>query len=170
AGGALRPYLREAAEFDWSHDGARLVYHTTAPGDPLFVRPREAAAGGERRLYVAPAGVHCHFPIWSPDDAFVYFVRGVPPDAWDIWRIRPSGAGLERMTAHNSRVAYPVMLDVHTLLYLATDADGSGPWLYALDVERRVPHRLSAGLESYTSLSASASGARLVATMARPHT
>jgi len=170
AGGPLQPYLRDAAEFDWSHDGARLVYHTTAPGDPLFVRPRAAAPGADRRVYVAPAGVHCHFPIWSPDDAFVYFVRGVPPDDWDVWRIHPSGADLERITAHSSRVAYPVMLDAHTLLYLATDADGSGPWLYALDVERRVPHRISAGLESYTSLGASADGARLVATMARPQT
>ncbi|HET9329750.1 MAG TPA: hypothetical protein VFO23_04420 [Steroidobacteraceae bacterium] len=170
AGGALQPYLRDAAEFDWSHDGARMVYHTTAPGDPLFVRPRAGGPGADRRVYVAPAGVHCHFPIWSPDDAFIYFVRGVPPDDWDVWRIRPSGAGLERITAHNSRVAYPVMLAAHTLLYLATDADGSGPWLYALDVERRVPHRISAGLESYTSLGASGDGARLVATMARPRT
>ena len=166
-GGALQPYLRDAAEFDWSHDGKRMVYHTTAPGDPLFVRD---PAGTERQIYVAPAGVHCHFPIWSTDDHFIYFVRGVPPDAWDLWRIEPSGAGLERITTHNSRVMYPVMLDTHTLVYLATDADGSGPWLYALDVRRRVPHRISSGLESYTSLGASADGARLVATLARART
>jgi Tol biopolymer transport system component len=168
-GGALQPYLRGAAEFDWSRDGTRLVYHTTAPGDPLFVR--ELAKDGtstDRKIYVAPAGVHCHFPLWSPDDAFIYFVRGVPPDDWDVWRIRPSGTGLERITNHNTRVAYPVLLDQHTLLYLASDADGSGPWMYALDVERRVAHRISSGLESYTSLAASGDGARLVATVANP--
>jgi len=169
AGGTIQPYLREAAEFDWSHHGARLVYHTTAPGDPLFVRDSGTSAVA-RTIYVAPAGVHCHFPVWAPDDAFIYFVRGVPPDDWDVWRIRPSGEGLERITSHNSRVAYPVMLDNRTLVYLATDADGSGPWLYALDVRHRVPHRLTSGLESYTSLGASADGARLVATVARPHT
>jgi Tol biopolymer transport system component len=168
SGGALRTYLPGVGEFDWSRDGKRLVYHTTAPGDPLFVRvPGEVS---DRRIYVARAGVHCHFPVWSPDDAFVYFVRGVPPDDWDIWRIQASGAGLERLTKHNSRVSYPVMLDRRTLLYLATDADGSGPWMYALDVERRVPRRISSGLESYTSLSASADGARLTATIANPHT
>lgn len=167
-GGALRPYLREAAEFDWSRDGKRLVYHTTAPGDPLFVR--ESGKPGDRRIYVAPAGVHCHFPVWSPDDAFIYFSRGVPPDDWDIWRIQPSGAGLERITAHNGRVTYPVMLDRRTLLYLATDADGSGPWMYAMDVERRIAHRISSGLESYTSLAASADGMRLVATIASART
>lgn len=168
AGGALRPYLTEAAEFDWSHDGTELVYHTTAPGDPLFIRePGKPAA---RRIYVAPAGVHCHFPLWSPDDSFIYFVRGVPPDDWDIWRIQPSGANLERITSQNARVTYPVMLDRRTLAYLATDADGSGPFMYAVDVERRRPHRISSGLESYSSLARSADGTRLVTTIANTRT
>jgi Tol biopolymer transport system component len=167
-GGSLRLYLR-AGEFDRSRDGKRLVYHTTAPGDPLFVRESGALDdAGDRRIYVAPAGIHCHFPLWSPDDAYIYFVRGVPPDHWDIWRIKPSGPGLERVTTQNTRISYPVMLDRRTLIYLATDADGSGPWMYAVDAERRVPHRISSGLESYTSLAASADGARLVATIANP--
>jgi Tol biopolymer transport system component len=167
AGGPLRTYLKEAAEFDWSRDGKRLVFHTTAPGDPLFVR--ESGKMGDRRIYVASAGVHCHFPLWSPDDAFIYFVRGVPPDDWDIWRIRTSGTGLERITFHNARVSYPVLLDHRTLIYLATDSDGSGPWMYTTDVERRRPHRISSGLEGYSSLAASADGTHLVATIANPH-
>ena len=168
AGGPLQPYLPGIAEFDWSRDGQRLVYHTTAPGDPLFVR--EPATPADRLIYVAHAGVHCHFPLWAPDESFIYFVRGVPPDDWDIWRIQPSGAGLERLTTHNARVAYPVILNSRTLLYLATDADGSGPWIYALDVAHRATSRISSGLESYTSLGASADGTRLVATIANPHT
>jgi len=164
-GGPLRPYLPGAAEFAWSHDG-RLVYHTTAPGDPLFVR--EPGGGQDRRIYVAPAGVHCHFPIWSSDDAFIYFLRGVPPDDLDLWRVRPSGGGLEQITAQKTRMAYPVMLDPRTVVYLATDADGAGPWMYAVDVGRRLPHRISTGLESYTSLAASVDGTRLVTTIATP--
>jgi dipeptidyl aminopeptidase/acylaminoacyl peptidase len=58
-----------------------------------------------------------------------------------------------------------VLLDEHTLVYLASDPEGSGPWLYALNLEQRVPHRISFGLERYTSLAASAGGARLVATV-----
>jgi serine/threonine protein kinase/Tol biopolymer transport system component len=171
AGGPLQPYLREAGELAWSRDGKRLVYHTTAPGDPYFLRESEApGTRGDRRIYAAAAGVHSHFPVWSPDDSYIYFVRGVPPDDWDIWRIQPSGAGLERLTFHQTRVTFPVMLDRRTLLYLATDRDGSGPWMYAMDVERRVPHRISSGLESYTSLAASADGTRLVATIASART
>ena len=170
-GGPLQSYLPGIAEFDWSRDGKRLVYHTTAPGDPLFVREAGARGpGGDRRIYEAPPGVHCHFPIWSPDEAFIYFVRGIPPREWDVWRIRPSGEALERITTHNARVTYPVMLDRRTLLYLATDAEGAGPWMYAVDVNRRIPHRISYGLESYTSLSATTDGARVVATIANPRT
>ncbi len=47
-------------------------------------------------------------------------------------------------------------------MYLASDPDGSGPWLYSMDVERRIPHRLTSGLDRYTSLAASADGRRLV--------
>jgi Tol biopolymer transport system component len=162
AGGALHDFLRGVAEVAWSHDGRQIVYHTTAPGDPLFV---QSARGVTHRIYAAPPGVHCHFPLWSTDDAYIYFVRGIPPDDWDIWRIHPSGAGLERITFHNSRVTHPVLLDEHTLVYLVSDSQGSGPWLYTLNVEQRVPHRISFGLERYTSLAASAGGTRLVATV-----
>jgi Tol biopolymer transport system component len=51
-------------------------------------------------------------------------------------------------------------------MYLASDPDGSGPWLYSMDVERRIPHRLIPGLDRYTSLAASADGRRLVVTRA----
>jgi len=164
SGGPLKLYMNDIAEFDWTSDGSRLVYHTTAPGDPLFVRSASEAAA--HQIYVAPSGIHCHFPTWSPDGQFIYFARGEPPVNWDIWRLRPSGEGLERMTFHNTRVSYPVMLNPRTLIYLATDPDGSGPWLYAMDVTRKVERRISVGLERYTSLAASANGARLVATVA----
>jgi Tol biopolymer transport system component/DNA-binding winged helix-turn-helix (wHTH) protein len=165
-GGPLRPYLTQVAEYDWSHDGRKLVYHPAAPGDPLFVRE---PGRPDRRIYIAPTGVHCHFPIWSRNDDFIYFVRGTPSaGVWDIWRIRPSGAGLERLTSHNSYVSYPTMLDTRSMVYLATSSDGAGPWLYTLDTERRIPHRVSYGLETYTSLGASGDGQRLVATVVNP--
>jgi Tol biopolymer transport system component len=98
----------------------------------------------------APAGFHSHFPLWAPDTAFIYFVQGSLPDKLDIWRITPAGGTPERITSHMGRVSHPVLLDRRTLLYLASDPDGSGPWLYSVDVERRIPHRLTSGLDRYT--------------------
>jgi Tol biopolymer transport system component len=168
-GGQPTPYLEGVAEFDWSRDGSRLAYHTPGPGDPLFISDGSLRSG-RRPIFTAPAGLHSHFPLWSPDSAFIYFVQGTLPDKLDIWRIPSTGGTPERITSHNARVIYPTLLNQHTLMYLATDPDGSGPWLYSMDVERRIPHRLTAGLERYTSLAASADGRRLVATLASPKT
>jgi Tol biopolymer transport system component len=166
-GGQPRPYLEGVAEFDWSHDGSRLAYHTPGPGDPLFVSDGTRRLDG-RPIFTAPAGLHCHFPLWATDSAFIYFVEGSLPDKLDIWRITPGGGTPERITSHSARVTHPVLLDRRTLMYLAADADGSGPWLYSVDVERRIPHKLSSGLDRYTSLAASADGRRLVVTQASP--
>ncbi len=166
-GGQPRPYFDGVAEFDWSHDGSRLAYHTPGPGDPLFVSSGNPQPG-DLPIFTAPTGLHSHFPAWAPDKAFIYFVQGTLPDKLDIWRIAPAGGTPERITSHNARVTYPVLLDRRTLIYLATDLDGSGPWLYSMDTERRVPHRLSSGLDRYTSLAASADGRRLVVTVSNP--
>jgi Tol biopolymer transport system component len=164
-GGALRPYLPGISELDWSPDGRRIVYHPPTEGDPLFVTEPDEKSG--RQVYVAREGFHNHFPVWSHDGAFIYFVHGLPLDESDLWRIPPTGGEPERLTFHDSRVTFPTLLGSRTLLYLATDDDGTGPWIYAMDVERRVPHRISTGVEEYLSLAASADGRRLVATVSR---
>jgi Tol biopolymer transport system component len=166
-GGQPRPYLEGVAEFDWSSDGSRLAYHTPGPGDPTFVRQARQGSTGTA-IYTAATGLHAHFPLWSPDERFLYFVQGTVPDKMDIWRIAPTGGATEQITHHNARVSHPVMLTTDTLMYLATDADGTGPWLYSTDVTTRTPHRVSSGVDRYTSLAASADGRRLVLTLANP--
>ncbi len=168
-GGEPQPYLEGAAEYDWSSDGQQLAYHTPAPGDPLFLSTASQPLVG-RPLFTAPEGLHAHFPLWSPDRKFIYFVQGSLPDKLDIWRIPARGGAPERITSQDAQVSNPVFLDRRTLLYLATGPDGSGPWLYGMDVERRIPHRLTNGLERYTSLAASSDGRHLVVTLSSPKT
>ena len=163
-GGQPQPYLDGAAEFDWSADGSRLAYHTPGPGDPLFIT--DASKRSDKRpLLTAPPGQHSHFQLWSPDASFIYFVQGTLPDKMDIWRIGAGGGTPERLTARSGYIRYPVFLDRNTLLYLSSDADGSGPWLYEMNVHRRVTHRLTSGPERYASLSASPDGRRIAATL-----
>ena len=166
-GGQTRPYLEDVAELDWSRDGSRLVYHTPGSGDPMFVSDGSGLSD-RPPIFTAPAGLHAHFQLWSPDSKFIYFVQGSLPDKLDIWRITPTGGNPQRITSHDTRVTYPVLLDRRTLMYLASDSDGAGPWLYSMDIDRRIPHRLTSGLDRYTSLAASADGRRLIVTLARP--
>jgi DNA-binding winged helix-turn-helix (wHTH) protein/Tol biopolymer transport system component len=165
-GGTLQKYLPEAAEAVWSSDGKRILYHTSAPGDPMFLK--DSLQAEPRRIYAAQAPTHCHFQIWSPDDAYIYMVCGVPQGAWDIWRISADGTNPERITSHNALVSHLIALDAHTIAYLAADGEGTGQGLYVIDVKRREPHRVSSGLERYSSLAASSDGERLVATVVHP--
>jgi Tol biopolymer transport system component len=169
-GGSLRPFLPTAVMVAWSPDGARLAYHETTPGDPIFV----AAADGRnaKRIYIASPGVHSHHLSWSPDGQYLYFSHGLPPNEMDVWRVPVAGGPAERITAHNSRVGYPVLLDERTLVYTATDSDGTGPWLYLMDLRDRTPVRLSSGVEQVISVAAGAEvegkPRRLVVTVSNP--
>jgi Tol biopolymer transport system component len=169
-GGALRPFLDTAVSVAWSYDGSRLAYHELTPGDPLFVAGPDGR--DPRRIYIARPGLHSHYPTWSPDGRYVYFSHGLPLNEMDVWRIHATGGQPERITSHNSRVAFPVLVDDRTLLYTATDDDGGGPWLYMMDVEERAATRLTTGVEHFVSIAASAEVAgqprRLVATISNP--
>jgi Tol biopolymer transport system component/tRNA A-37 threonylcarbamoyl transferase component Bud32 len=169
-GGAVRPFLNTAVMAVWSPDGTKVAYHETTPGDPVYVA--DADGGNARQVFAAVPGVHSHHVAWSPDGRFLYFSRGMPPDEMDIWRIAVTGGPAERITNHNSRVAYPTLLDDRTLFYTATADDGTGPWLYSMDVDERVAHRVSTAVEHYTSIAASAASGgqprRLVATVSNP--
>ena len=167
-GGQPKPYLEGAAEFDWSHDGSRLTYHTAAPGDPLFVSDGAAACSRTTDLYRARGPAFSLSRCGRPMMVSSTSLYGALPDKLDIWRIKPAGGQPERITSHNGHVSHPVLLNRRTLMYLANDPDGSGPWLYSIDVERRIPHRLTFGPDRYTSLAATADGKRLVVTRASP--
>ena len=159
-----------AVNVTWSPKGDRLVYHTREAGDPIYV----ADADGENGRVIARAdeNSHQHYQAWSTDERWIYFVRGVQSTyQWDLYRVAVDNKGEEpeRLTNHDSEVGYPTPIDVRTILYVAKDQDGSGPWLWAVDVEQKRPRRLiEGGLDRYTSLAASAGASTLVATAARP--
>ena len=145
-----------------------------SPGFKKYVQQGitlSAGAGASpKQIFVDPnPGWHCHYPIWSTDGKWIYFVRGnLATLEMDLWRISPSGGQPERLTHHNANVASPAPINEHTVLYVSPAEDGSGPWLYALNVDRKTSRRISFGLEQYLSIAASANGHRMVATVANP--
>ncbi len=95
---------------------------------------------------------HHNNPVWSPDGEWVYFASGAEPQNEmdvDLWRVRPSGGPPQRLTNQHAAANYPVVIDQGTVLYVARDADGAGPWLWSLDVEHGTTARISSGIDQY---------------------
>jgi len=141
---------------------------TATPGDPLFVAQADGA--NARQILLGSSSIeHNHFPTWSTDGKWIYFTRGNPPtDEWDVWRIAADGGQPERLTEHSKYVGFPTPIDARTVLYVANDKDGLGPWLWTLDVQSKDTRRISSGLDKYLSVAASTDGRRLVASIAKP--
>jgi Tol biopolymer transport system component len=168
-GGPARPFLVDrAVEVVWSSDGARVVYHTDAPGDPMFVADRTGV--GAKQIFVDPiVGGHLHHQSWSPDGRWIYFARGIQTiRQMDLWRIAANGGQPERLTYHNAYVGFPTPIGDRDVLYVAQDHDGSGPWLWVLDTNSRAARRVAYGTEQYLSIAGSGDHGRLVATVANP--
>ncbi|HMF08701.1 MAG TPA: protein kinase, partial [Thermoanaerobaculia bacterium] len=165
-GGALRPFLSDAAEASWSPDRQQILFRgsgPSGPGDPIYLA--DSNGGNRRQIHTDKPGIHNHFPTWSPDGRFVYFVKGVPA-SMELYRCRLDGGAVERLTNHLP-ATYPVLVDDRTVLYLAARED-SGVGLFALDLRDRISHPVTSGVEEYLSLASSGDGRRLVATVANP--
>jgi Tol biopolymer transport system component/predicted Ser/Thr protein kinase len=167
-GGVPRNFLDEAAaEVAWSPDGKRLVYHTFQAGDPMFVADQNGT--NPHRIVQNEPGLHNHYQVWSKDGRWIYFARGRPAtQEMDLWRVPPDGGAPEQLTHLNTDVAFPTPINERTVLFVAHNKDGGGPWLWAFDERTRTSDRVSSGVEQYTALAATADGRRLVASVVNP--
>ena len=52
----------------------------------------------------------------------------------DLWRISPDGGDLEQLTHLNADIAYPIPINERTILFVAHNEDGAGPWLWEFDM------------------------------------
>jgi Tol biopolymer transport system component len=172
-GNRIQTWLDEGMiHVDWSpRDGdARFVYSQSRGGDPVFVADDELGVLPSEPILESFDGYHQHFPTWSPNAEWIYLVRGrVMIDDMDLWRMRPDGSDLEQLTEDLRNVTYPTPISEDTVLFIASEPNGAGPWLWELDVASGAPpRRATIGLDRYTSIAASRDGRTLVATVARP--
>jgi serine/threonine protein kinase len=167
-GGKPRVFLGEKVVNPiWSPDGAKLAYHTFEEGDPIFLADGDGS--NPRQLFRDTPDKHNHYLAWGADGAWIYFIHGIPAqNDMDLWRISVSGGRPERLTELHTEMRDPTPLSQETILFIAKEHNGSGPWIWEFDVGHRASRRIAFGLEQYTSLSAAADGRRLAVTVANP--
>jgi len=171
-GGTPRPFMGKGpAAPSWSPDDRRLMYFTDGDGDPFSIA--DGTSANARSFIVDKAGffagnMHNHNPVWSQDSQWIYFAHGPRLEEINVWRVRSSGGTPEQLTALRAQANYLAPINARTLLYVAPAEDGSGPWLWSLDVETKVTRRVISGLEHYSSVSASRDGGRVVTTESNP--
>jgi Tol biopolymer transport system component len=167
-GGKSRVFLGDKAVNPvWSPDGAKLAYHTFEDGDPIFIADGDGS--NPRQIFKDTPDKHNHYLAWGADGAWIYFTHGIPAQTdMDLWRISVSGGQPERLTELHTEMRDPTPLGQGTILFIAKEPNGSGPWIYAFDVDHRASRRIAFGLEQFTSLSATADGLRLAVTVANP--
>jgi len=85
----------------WSPDGTRIAFARAGTEDQRIVIRR--VAGGEETILTS--GHIDSSPAWSPDGRWIAFDRagvdrdpGEHPAHQDVWRVRPDGSGLRRLT------------------------------------------------------------------------
>ncbi len=170
-GGPVRLFLDGRLWPIWSPDASRLLFFSLV-GDKDVVYTAEPDGANAREVFPVVPGEHNHYVTWAANGREIYTARATENlQEFDIWQATVGGTPV-RLTSHNAYVSYPTALDDHTMLYVAADENGAGTWLYALDLKRREGHRVSVGIEQYSSIAASAILAgrhrRLVATVSSP--
>lgn len=167
-GGKPRLFLSEKiVNPTWSPDGSKITYHRLEAGDPIFVA--DADGSNPRQIVKDAPDKHNHYLAWGEDGKWIYYIHGTPAnDDMDLWRVPAAGGEAERLTQQSAEMRDPTPVGHGTILYLAKERDGSGPWIWAFNLADKTPRRALFGLEQYTSLSASADGKRLAVTAANP--
>jgi serine/threonine protein kinase/Tol biopolymer transport system component len=164
-GGAVRELLGEKASIaDWSPDNKHLVY-TEAQPNALFLADHDGAKARPilLDLSMTAPGMHSLFPTWSRDSQWIYFIHGpVVASNMDLYRIPAKGGKPERLTFFRKYMAHLATIDDRTVLYVARDETGCGPYLYWFDVERKVGDRVTKGLDVYTSIASASRAPRLI--------
>jgi Tol biopolymer transport system component len=112
-------------------------------------------------------GLHAHWPAWSADGAFIYYIRSVAPwnvEPSEIYRVPAAGGPAEPVITTSRRAIYPwPSRDGSGLLYSAnpTSVDLSLWW----KPFNGRPLRLTTGVGDYAGARLSADGRTMVASV-----
>lgn len=101
----------------WAPDGARIAYAAARGGGP--VRIATSGVDGSDERFLTEGFTHCDGPDYTPDGRWIWF-NGETGGRVCLWRMRPDGADLQRMSGDNRVHWFPHPApDGGQVLYLA---------------------------------------------------
>jgi Tol biopolymer transport system component len=166
-GGTPRRFVETSGALRWSPDGKRIVYVRPGEtrGDALVV----ADSNGENPRDIVPArgGWHTHWPAWSADGRFVYFLQTIATwngEPSEIVRVPASGGEPQVVVRTTRRALFPLPTADGGLVY-AANPGGVDLDLWFRHTNDSVPHRLTTGVGEYAEPRMSSDGRKLVATL-----
>jgi Tol biopolymer transport system component len=166
-GGTPRRFVETAGALRWSPDGSRIVYVRPGEtrGDAIVVA--DANGGNPRDIVPARGGWHTHWPAWSADGQFVYFVRTIATwngEPSEIVRVPAGGGAPQTVVRTTRRALFPLPTADGDLLYGA-NPNGVDLDLWWRRSSESEPQRLTTGVGEYAEPRMSADGRRLVSTL-----
>jgi eukaryotic-like serine/threonine-protein kinase len=166
-GGAPRRFVETSGALRWSPDGKRIVYVRPGEtrGDAIIV----ADSNGEnpRDIVHARGGWHTHWPAWSADGRFVYFLRTIATwkgEPSEIVRVPAAGGEPQVVVRTTRRALFPLPTASGGLVY-AANPSGVDLDLWFLLSTDSLPQRLTTGVGEYAEPRMSSDGRKLVSTL-----
>jgi len=167
-GGVPRKLVAGGHAARWSPDGSRLVYVKAGStlGDALTVSNADGSA--ERDILKAKPGLHAHWPAWSADARWIYYIAcitGANQEPAELFRVAAASGGVPEPVVRTSRRALfaAPLSDGSGLLYSA-NPDGTELGLFFLPFGGGRPRRITVGAGEYAQPGISLDRRALVAT------
>ena len=165
-GGTPRRLIEKGHAARWSPDGNSIVFVRAGStlGDGLGVT--DADGGNVREILKPRAGLHAHWPAWSADGRFVYFVRSITTanlEPAEIYRVPASGGEAEVVVKTSRRAIHPA--PTRGGLFYAANPDSADLALWWRPPSGGEAIRLTTGLGAYAEPRVSADGHSVVATL-----
>jgi eukaryotic-like serine/threonine-protein kinase len=168
-GGQARILVREGRSVRWSPDGRRIAYVRPGAfrGDALCVA--DADGSNAKEVLKPRGGVHAHWPAWSRDGRFLYFIYGIGyanEEPSEIARVPAEGGEPELVVRTSRRAVFPAPLSGGLVYSANPDSADLALWWRPLSGGR--PVRLTTGVGDYAGPMASADERSIIVTYDDP--
>jgi serine/threonine protein kinase len=165
-GGQPRKLLTGLQDARWSPDGRHVVAMRPGAmlGDSMIVA--DADGGNQRTIVPLSGGRHAHWPRWSRDGKFIYFICTFmtgQDEPSEICRVPADGGDISTVVPTERRALYPAPTPDGGLLFSANPATvEAGIWWRSSN--RTEPQPVTGGTGEYAEAALSTDGRRAVAT------